>query len=69
MIISMLCTVFFCFQETYITDPEVFRAFSNAWRGPCFWSPAVGKRAGVSTCFSDSFSGIIRNRKRDESCF
>ena len=57
----------FCFQETFITDPEVFCAFSKAWRGPCFWFPAVGKRAGVLTCFSDSFSGIIRNWKRDVS--
>ena len=39
----------FCFQETFITDPEVFRAFSKAWRGPCFWSPAVGEGAGVLT--------------------
>ena len=51
----------FCFQETFITDPEVFCTFSKAWRWPCFWSPAVGKRAGVLACFSDSFSGIIRN--------
>ena len=57
----------FCFQTTFITDPEVFCASSKAWNGPCFWSPAVGKRAGVLTCFSDSFSGIIRNWKRDVS--
>ena len=56
----MLRTMFFfCFQETFITDPGVFRAFFKAWRGPFFWSPAVGKRAGVLTCFSGSFSLII----------
>ena len=46
----------FCFQETQITDPEVSRVFSCAWRGPCFWSPALGKQGGVLTCLSESFS-------------
>ena len=57
----------FCFQETFITDPELFCAFSKARRGLFLWSPAVGKRAGVLTCFSDSFSGVIRNWRRDVS--
>ena len=57
----------FCFQETQITDPEVFRVFSCAWRGPCFWSPAVGKQGGVLTCLSESFSGNVSRWKRDTS--
>ena len=57
----------FCFQETKITDPEVFRVFSCAWRGPCFWSPAVGKQGGVLTCLSESFSGSVSRWKRDTS--
>ena len=57
----------FCFQETKITDPEVFRVFSCAWRGPCFWSPAVGKQGGVLTCLSESFSGNVSRWKRDTS--
>ena len=53
----------FCFQETKITDPEVFRVFSCAWRGPCFWSPAVGKQGGVLTCLSESFSGNVAGKE------
>ena len=57
----------FCLQETQISDPDVFRAFASAWRGPCFWSPAIGKQAGVLVCFYDSFTGSVKNWKRDTS--
>ena len=57
----------FCLQETQLSDPGVFRAFARAWRGPCYWFPAIGKQAGVLVCFSDSFTGSVKNWKRDTS--
>lgn len=37
----------FCFiEETMISDPVFYNSFASRWRGPCFWSPSIG-RGGV----------------------
>ena len=51
----------FCFiQETMISDKRVIDSLSSRWRGPSFWSPAVGRRGGVaillSSCLQDNLS-------------
>ena len=57
----------FCIQETQISNPSVFNTFADAWRGPCFWSPTIGKQAGVLVCVNESFHGTIQTWKRDTS--
>ena len=57
----------FCLQETQISDAKVFQDFSDAWRGPCFWSPAIGKQAGVLTCIKESSLSPVNTWKRDTS--
>ena len=57
----------FCLQETQISDAKVFQDFSDAWHGPCFWSPAIGKQAGVLTCIKESSLITVRTWKRDTS--
>ena len=32
-----------CIQETLVSNPAAFNSFAADWRGPSFWSPAVGK--------------------------
>ena len=49
-----------CFQGTQISDPAVFHGFADAWRGPCFWSPTIGKQAGVLVSINESFQGEVR---------
>ena len=45
----------FCFiQETMISDKQVINSLSSRWRGPSFWSPAVGRRGGVAILLSSS---------------
>ena len=64
----MLRAMFFVSKKPLLLIlTEYFVLFLKAWRGPFFWFSAVGKRAGVLTCFSDSYSSIIRNSKRDVS--
>ena len=44
-----------CFvQEVMLSDPFVFRSIAFRWRGPCFCSPAIGRRAGVIIFISES---------------
>lgn len=57
----------FCFQETQMSDPDVFRSFADKWQGSCFWSPASGRQGSVITCLSDSFDFEVINWKRDTS--
>ena len=57
----------FCFQETQMSDPDVFCSFADKWQGSCFWSPASGRQGGVITCLSDSFDFEVINWKRDTS--
>ena len=56
-----------CFQETQISNSAVFTTFADAWRGPCFWSPAIGKQAGVLVCISESFHGTVKTWRKDTS--
>ena len=56
-----------CFQETQISNSAVFTTFADAWRGPCFWSPAIGKQAGVLVCISESFPGTVKTWRKDTS--
>lgn len=30
-----------------VSDADTLNAFSKRWNGPCFWSPAFGRRGGV----------------------
>ena len=43
-----------------ISDKRVIDSLSSRWRGPSFWSPAVGRRGGVaillSSCLQDNLS-------------
>ena len=60
-------TKVFCLQETQISDVNVFQDFSDALRGPCFWSPAIGKQGGVLTCIKESSLTPVNIWKRDTS--
>ena len=59
--------MFFCIQETQISNPTVFNTFANAWCGPCFSSPTIGKQFGVLVCINESFHGTVKTWKKDTS--
>ena len=54
-----------CIQETLISDPVAFNSLVADWSGPSFWSPAVGKQAGVIVLISDRFDGQVLSWRRD----
>ncbi|CAH3198125.1 unnamed protein product, partial [Porites evermanni] len=37
-----------------VSDRRVINSLSSRWRGPSFWSPAVGRRGGVAILLSSS---------------
>ena len=56
----------FCFvQETMISDKRVMDSFSSRWRGPIYWSPAVGRRGGVAVFLTDELRNKITCWKKD----
>ena len=38
----------FFLQETLASNPDVIKNLRSKWRGPSFWSPAIGKQGGVA---------------------
>ena len=52
-------------QETMISSDDLINSFSSQWPGSSFWSPSIGRRAGVAVLFSPSFDGEIISWKRD----
>ena len=56
----------FCLiQETLISDPSDLRSLSSRWRGPCFWSPSVGRQGGVLILISEVFEGNVLSWRKD----
>lgn len=56
---------FLAIEETFISDENSFKALTSDWSGPAFFSPACGKRAGVSLFISRRFDGQVVSWKRD----
>ena len=55
-----------CFvQEVMLSDPFVFSSIASRWRGPCFWSPAIGRRAGVFIFISESCNASVISWQKD----
>ena len=56
----------FCFiQETMISDKQVINSLSSRWRGPSFWSPAVGRKGGVAILLSSGLQDNLSVWKKD----
>ena len=56
-----------CVQETFLSGPQVFQSLASQWRGPCYWSPAPGRQAGVIVLLSERFDGHVVSWKRDSN--
>ena len=54
-----------CVQEVMISDPAFFRSHASRWRGPCFWSPSIGRGGGSVVFVSESFEGNISTWRKD----
>ena len=48
-----------------ISDKRVIDSLSSRWRGPSFWSPAVGRRGGVAILFSSGLQDNLSVWKKD----
>ena len=48
-----------------ISDKRVIDSLSSRWRGPSFWSPAVGRRGGVAILLSSSLQDNLSVWKKD----
>ena len=46
---------------------ELWDALAAAWRGPAFWSPTIGRQAGVFVLISEFFQGKVLQWRRDAS--
>lgn len=58
----------FCFvQETLISREDSIKSLSSLWRGPSFWSPAIGCQGGVAILGSGNFEGEIKTLKKDSN--
>ena len=55
------------FQETLISDLNEIARLSASWSGPSFWSPAIGRKGGVSVLMSESFNGKVLNWRKDSA--
>ena len=56
----------FCLvQETFCSDNVVIAGLSSCWRGSSFWSPAIGKRGGVTILVSENFQGDVLSWRKD----
>lgn len=57
---SRECLDFICIQETMISDETSQSTLTREWKGPSYWSPAIGRRGGVailcSPCQRDNIS-------------
>ena len=55
----------FCLiQETLCADNAI-TGLSSRWRGPTFWSPAIGKQGGVAVLVNENFQGKILSWRKD----
>ena len=54
-----------CVQDVMISDPVFFRSLASRWRGPCFWSPSIGRGGGSVVFVSESFEGNISTWRKD----
>ncbi len=52
-------------QETLISKQNSIDLLSSRWKGPSFWSPAIGKQGGVAILVHENFSGKILNWRKD----
>lgn len=43
------------------------KSLSYQWRGPSFWSPAIGKQGGVAILISQKFNGNVTTWKKDSN--
>ena len=48
-----------CVQEIMSPDHNFYVSLASRWRGPCFWSPSIGRRGGSLILFSPSFNSDI----------
>ena len=47
------CKSYDIFQESRISDPNLYLSLSRRWSGRFFWSPAIGRQGGVITFSSE----------------
>ena len=54
-------------QETLATNPDVINNLRSKWRGPSFWSPAIGKQGGVALLVKENSCFEVKQWKKDFS--
>ena len=54
-------------QETLASNPDVINNLQSKWRGPSFWSPAVGKQGGVALLVPENSCFEVKQWKKDFS--
>ena len=63
----VILTLFVFLQETLASNPDVIKNLRSKWRGPSFWSPAVGKQGGVALLVHENSSFEVKQWKKDFS--
>lgn len=48
-----------------VSDPLIFRSIASRWHGPCFWSPAIGRRGGVFVFISEVCDATVISWRKD----
>ena len=54
-------------QETLASNPDVIKNLRSKWRGPSFWSPAIGKQGGVALLVRENSCFEVKQWKKDFS--
>ena len=54
-------------QETLASNPDVINNLRSKWRGPSFWSPAIGKQGGVALLVKENSCFEVKQWKKDFS--
>ena len=54
-------------QETLASNPDVIKNLPSKWRGPSFWSSAIGKQGGVALLVRENSCFEVKQWKKDFS--
>ena len=63
----ILTRTLFFLQEMLASNPDVIKNLQSKWRGPGFWSPAIGKQGGVALLVREHSCFEVKQWKKDFS--
>lgn len=56
---------FCCVQEIMSSDHQFFTSLASRWRGPCFWSPSIGRQGSSLILISETFNNSVISWRKD----